>query len=159
MAARVRELQDFLGRRVLIENVSSYLRFANSQLSEWDFLAALAAQTDCLLLVDVNNVYVSARNHGFDARQYISSLPAHRVAELHLAGHTVNAHNGREILIDTHSAPVCDAVWGLYDHALSCYGALPTLIEWDTNIPALEVLLGEARKADSILEQHHALAA
>jgi uncharacterized protein (UPF0276 family) len=159
MAARVRELQDYLGRRVLIENVSSYLQFADSQLTEWDFLAALAAQADCQLLVDVNNVYVSARNHGFDARRYLSALPAHRVAEMHLAGHTVKIQDGREILIDTHSARVCEPVWDLYDHALACFGPVPTLIEWDTDIPAIEVLLDEAHRADSYLEKHHAIAA
>jgi len=109
--------------------------------------------------VDVNNVYVSAHNHGFDARRYLSALPAHRVAELHLAGHTVNVHEGREILIDTHSNRVSMPVWDLYDHALACYGPTPTLIEWDTDIPAIEVLLDEARLADSYLEKHHAIAA
>ncbi|MEO8309518.1 MAG: DUF692 domain-containing protein [Pseudomonadota bacterium] len=159
MAARVRELQDHLGRQVLIENISSYLRFAGSQLEEWDFLAALAQQADCLLLVDLNNVFVSARNHGFDARRYLQALPAARVRELHLAGHTVNHHNGRDILIDTHSTRVCEAVWDLYDHALGCFGPVPTLIEWDTDIPALDVLLDEARIADLHLENHLALAA
>lgn len=159
MVSRVRELQDYLERRVLVENISSYLRFTDSQLSEWDFLAALAVQADCLLLVDVNNVYVSARNHGFDAHRYLSALPAHRVAELHLAGHTVNVHDGREILIDTHSARVSGAVWDLYDHALACYGPTPTLIEWDTDIPPIEVLLDEAHLADTRMEKHLALAA
>ncbi|MEO8313620.1 MAG: DUF692 domain-containing protein [Pseudomonadota bacterium] len=159
MASRVRALQDYLGRRVLIENVSSYLQFTDSQLSEWDFLAALAVQADCQLLVDVNNVYVSARNHGFDPRRYLSALPAHRVAEMHLAGHTVNIHEGREILIDTHSARVSEPVWDLYDHALGCFGPLPTLIEWDTDIPSIDVLLEEAQRADSYLEKHLALAA
>jgi uncharacterized protein (UPF0276 family) len=159
MITRVRALQDFLGRRISIENISSYLRFAQAQLTEWDFLSALAHEADCLLLVDVNNIYVSAHNHGFDARACIAALPAARVAELHLAGHSSNFHNGREILIDTHSTRVCDAVWSLYDFALGCFGPLPTLIEWDTDIPALDVLRDEARRADHYLENHHALAA
>lgn len=159
MVTRVRQLQDALGRQVLIENISSYLRYTHSQIPEWEFLSSLALQSDCLLLVDVNNVYVSARNHGFDARRYLSLLPAHRVAEIHLAGHTVNVHDGREILIDTHSTRVCPAVWDLYDYALERFGPVPTLIEWDTDIPAVEVLLDEARLADARLEKHHALAA
>ncbi|MFO1503487.1 MAG: DUF692 domain-containing protein [Steroidobacteraceae bacterium] len=159
MVSRVRQLQDALGRQVLVENISSYLRFADSQIPEWEFLASLAAQADCLLLMDVNNVYVSARNHGFDAHRYLTAIPAHRVAEIHLAGHTVNVHDGREILIDTHSTRVCQAVWDLYDDALKCFGPVPTLIEWDTDIPAVGVLLDEARLADAHLEKHHALAA
>jgi uncharacterized protein (UPF0276 family) len=159
MISRVRELQDFLGRRVLIENVSSYLRFAEAQLTEWDFLGALADGADCGLLVDVNNVYVSSRNHGFDARLYLRSLPAGRVMEMHLAGHTVKQVAGRELLIDTHSARVCDAVWSLYDHALDCFGPVPTLIEWDTDIPPLSVLQDEARLADLHLARTHAVAA
>jgi uncharacterized protein (UPF0276 family) len=159
MIGRVVEVQDFLGRQILIENPSSYLRFFGDELTEWEFLGELAAQSDCGLLVDVNNIYVSARNHGFNARSYLSALPPQRVRELHLAGHTTKRFGEREILIDTHSAPVCDAVWDLYDFALDCFGAVPTLIEWDTDIPALEVLLAEAAKANCRLERIRALAA
>ena len=159
MIGSVSAVQDFLGRRILIENPSSYLRFAGEQLSEWEFLGELAAQTDCGLLVDVNNVYVSACNHGFNARSYLSALPRERIYELHLAGHTIKRFEEREILIDTHSAPVCDAVWSLYEFALDCFGPLPTLIEWDADIPALEVLLSEAAKANHRLERLNALAA
>ena len=159
MIARVRQLQDELGRQVLVENISSYLRFAHSQLTEWDFLAALVAESGCGLLVDVNNVYVSACNHGFDPRQYLAALPREAVQELHLAGHSRNAYGEREILIDTHAAPVCDAVWELYEFSLQCFGAIPTLIEWDAEIPSLEVLLAEAGKAERRLERVHALAA
>ena len=159
LVGRVGEVQNFLGRRILIENPSSYLRFTGEQLTEWEFLGELAAQSDCGLLVDVNNVYVSARNHGFDAQGYLSALPRERVRELHLAGHTTMRFGEREILIDTHSASVCDAVWDLYDFALDCFGPVPTLIEWDTDIPALEVLLAEAAMANRRLERLHARAA
>jgi uncharacterized protein len=158
-SARVRYLQDYLGRQVLIENISSYLRFADEQLEEWEFLAALAQQADCLLLVDINNIHINACNHGFDAQQYMAALPRERVRELHLAGHVINHHDGREIRIDTHSAPVCQAVWHLYEQALDCFGPVPTLIEWDADIPALEVLVAEAHKADRYLEQRRAIAA
>jgi uncharacterized protein (UPF0276 family) len=159
MIARVRQVQEELGRQVLIENISSYLQFTHSQLTEWDFLTALASETGCGLLVDVNNIYVSACNHGFDARRYLAALPRHAVQELHLAGHSRNRYGEREILIDTHSAPVADAVWELYDVALQCFGPVPTLIEWDAELPALEILLAEAGKADRHLERVHALAA
>lgn len=159
MIGRVRAVQDALGRRILIENPSSYLRFAGEELTEPEFLGELAVQADCDLLLDVNNVYVSACNHGFDARGYLAALPRQRVRELHLAGHTMKRFGEREILIDTHSAPVCDAVWELYDYALDRLGPVPTLIEWDTDIPPLEALLAEADRANRRLERLHALAA
>ncbi|MDH5255149.1 MAG: DUF692 domain-containing protein [Gammaproteobacteria bacterium] len=152
MVSRVSEVQDRLGRQILIENISSYLRFAGAQLTEWDFLAALARESGCGLLVDVNNIYVSACNHGFDADRYLAALPADRVGELHLAGHTVNYYEAERLLIDTHSAPVCDAVWSLYARALRHFGPVPTLIEWDSELPALDVLLAEAGKADAIAD-------
>jgi uncharacterized protein (UPF0276 family) len=159
MIARVGQVQDHLGRQILIENISSYLQFTHSHLTEWDFLAALAEESGCGLLLDVNNVYVSACNHGFDARRYLAALPAARVQELHLAGHTRNHYGDRDILIDTHSTTVCDAVWALYDSALERFGAVPTLIEWDAQIPPLEVLMAEAHKAQRRLERLHAVAA
>jgi uncharacterized protein len=159
MVTRVLQVQEALGREMLIENVSSYLQFAHSQIDEWDFLAELAKRSGCGLLLDVNNVYVSAMNHGFDALHYLNRIPREHVRELHLAGHSVHTVGGREIRIDTHSAPVCDAVWSLYAAALERFGPLPTLIEWDTDIPSLEELVAEARKADCMLEMHHARAA
>lgn len=159
LVARVSAVQDFLGRQVLLENVSSYLAFRDDEFPEWAFLAALARESGCALLLDVNNVYVSACNHGFDAREYLSRIPVQHVQEIHLAGHTVNHHDGVEIRIDTHSAPVCAAVWELYEFAVARFGPVPTLIEWDTDIPALEVLVAEARRADARLEQVHGLAA
>ncbi len=150
MISRVGQMQEALGRRVLIENVSSYLEFQCSEMPEWEFLARLADASGCGLLVDINNIYVSARNHGFDAETYLGALPRAAVAEFHLAGHSVQRHGDRELLIDTHGAPVCQPVWELYGAAIRRFGAVPTLIEWDTDIPALDVLVAEAHRADDI---------
>jgi uncharacterized protein len=152
MCERVDEVQEFLGQRILIENVSSYLRWQNEEFSEWDFVAELAKRTGCGLLLDVNNIYVSSINHGFDAREYLATMPADNVLEIHLAGH--ETQNG--CLIDTHSRAVCDEVWQLYQGAIQLFGAKPTLIEWDSDIPPLETLLAESAKARDILEQEHA---
>ena len=159
VARRVADVQDALGRQILLENVSSYLQYTVSELSEWDFLAALVRESGCALLLDVNNVYVSARNHGFDARDYLAGVPRGAVREIHLAGHTVNRHGDREILIDTHSTHVCDAVWELYDLAMRDHGPVPTLVEWDADLPALDVLVAEAHAADVRREARHGLAA
>ena len=159
MVSRVGQVHEALGRQMLIENVSSYLQFAHSQIDEWDFLSELARRSGCGLLLDVNNVYVSAMNHGFDALHYLDRIPRDFVHEMHLAGHSIHTVGGREIRIDTHSAPVCDAVWTLYAAALDRFGPVPTLIEWDSDIPALDVLVAEAHKADGILETRHACAA
>ena len=150
VAARVDELQQRLGRQVLIENLSSYLQFGASTLTEWEFLAALVQRSGCGLLLDVNNVYVSARNHGFDPRQFLAALPVAAVGEIHLAGHDVEPCGARELLIDTHGREVCDEVWTLYRAALQRFGPVPTLIEWDTDLPALEVLVAEAARADAV---------
>jgi uncharacterized protein (UPF0276 family) len=159
MIGRVQRVQDTLGRSILIENVSSYLEFAHSTISEWDFLVALASAAGCAILLDVNNVHVSARNHGFDARRYIDARPAALIGEIHLAGHSVDTWGGREIVVDTHSAPVSTDVWALYAHALDRLGPVPTLIDWDSELPALEVLLAEAAVAQRHLEATRALAA
>lgn len=159
MADRVRQVQDFLGRQILIENVSSYLQFACSDIAEWDFLGALAHESGCGLLLDVNNVYVSALNHGFDPIQYLNAIPRHSVQEMHLAGHSVCVIDEREVRIDTHDAPVCNEVWSLYAIAVERFGNVPTLIEWDAKIPALDVLAAEAHKADSVMETSRAHAA
>jgi len=144
-AARVAAVQDFLGRRILIENVSSYLEFEGAEMTEWDFLVQLARSAGCGILLDVNNIYVSAVNHGFDAQEYLRAVPPELVGEIHLAGHTVTD----DILIDTHSAPVTGAVWALYRDALRRLGPVPTLIEWDAELPALDRLLAEAATADA----------
>ena len=148
VATRVCEAQDYLGRQMLVENVSSYLQYRHSTIAEWDFLAEVAKRSGCGILLDVNNIYVSAQNHHFDALTYIDVIPRVAVQEIHLAGFDSNG----ECLIDTHGKPVFDAVWPLYSHAIKRFGQIPTLIEWDTDIPALSVLLGEAWKARAILE-------
>ena len=150
IASRVDQVQELLGRRLLIENVSSYLQFRDADYTEWEFLASLAQTSGCGILLDVNNVYVSARNHGFDAREYFAALPRAAVGEIHLAGHSVREVEGRELRVDTHDARVCDEVWELYGIAVARFGRVPTLIEWDTDLPALEVLVDEARRADHI---------
>jgi len=147
--------QDFLGRQILIENVSSYIQFAQSTIPEWEFVAAVARATGCGILLDVNNLYVNAVNHKFDPLRYLEAIPVETVQEIHLAGFDSNG----ECLVDTHGKPVCDAVWALYREALERFGKIPTLIEWDTDIPELSVLLEEARKADAILEENRALPA
>jgi uncharacterized protein (UPF0276 family) len=154
MIGRVGEVQDFLGRQILIENVSSYLEFEVSDIPEWEFVSELAQRSGCGILFDINNIYVNARNHGIDARTYIDHIPEALVQEIHLAGFTVNTlEDDGEILIDTHSRPVCDEVWALYEQAIQRLGPIPTLIEWDLDIPPLDTLLAEARHADDILEK------
>lgn len=159
MIRRVGEVQDYLGRQILIENVSSYLEFKASELREWEFLAALASASGCGLLLDINNVYVNSRNHDFDPGTFLAHVPRTAVQEMHLAGHSVNRHGDIEILIDTHSGPVSEPVWALYERAVERFGRVPTLIEWDTDIPSLEVLVAEAAQANLYLERGRAIAA
>lgn len=151
---QISRCQDVFGRRILIENVSSYLEFADAEMSECEFVANVADSADCGILLDVNNIYVNARNHEFDPFEYVDRIPAARVAEIHLAGHQVNHFEDQEILIDSHNAKVADAVWQLYDYTIERIGPVPTLIEWDTNIPDLDTLIEEAAKAESILVAH-----
>jgi len=158
-ASRVRAVQDALGRELLIENVSSYLEFNASQMTEWEFLAALAAESGCALLLDLNNLYVNSQNHGFDPRHYLSCMPAARVREMHLAGHGVKCIGARQVLIDTHATSVCAAVWELYAAALEHLGPVPTLIEWDADLPSLDVLVAEACKIEQMQRLHRAVAA
>ncbi|KPK34367.1 MAG: hypothetical protein AMJ66_03890 [Betaproteobacteria bacterium SG8_40] len=146
VAARIAQVQDFLQRPILIENVSSYVNFDRSEMTEWEFLAEISERTDCLLLLDVNNVYVSGFNHGFDPRQFIDALPAHRIQQIHLAGHS---HCGTHI-IDTHDAPVIDEVWDLYRHAIEKLGPVATMIERDDHIPDLATLVSELEQAREI---------
>jgi uncharacterized protein len=146
VAARVREVQDFLGRRILLENVSSYVTFRHSRLSEWEFLAELAQRADCLILLDINNVYVSSHNHGFDPRAYLAGIPVDRVQQFHLAGHEYQGG----LIIDTHDAAIVDPVWNLYADAVRRFGAVSTMIERDDRIPPLAELLAELDVARSI---------
>lgn len=148
MSRNVEIVQAALGRRLLVENPASYLRFRHSPIAEPDFLAELARRTGCGLLCDVNNVYVSTQNFGLDARAYLDALPPAAVGEIHLAGHARNEAGGRTILIDDHGSRVGEPVWELYRRALSRFGRRPTLIEWDTEIPALAVLIDEAGRAE-----------
>jgi uncharacterized protein (UPF0276 family) len=159
VAQRVERVQEALGRRLLVENVSSYLAFDGADMPEWTFLAELARRTGCALLLDVNNIHVSARNHGFDALAYLAAIPPECVAEMHLAGYTVNrvpldAGGDAELLIDTHSRPVAEPVWALYEQALRHIGARPTIVEWDADLPPLDALLDEAAQAARRMEAH-----
>jgi len=161
VCANVFQAQDFLCRQILVENVSSYLQFSASRIPEGEFIAEVARRTGCGLLLDVNNIYVSAVNHGFDPLRYLDAIPASAVHEIHLAGFDSNGI----CLIDTHGKPVAGPVWNLYGEALSRVGPVHTLIEWDTDVPPLAVLLNEARNAQDILDQwsvmgvSHAIAA
>ena len=155
VCARVSAAQDYLRREILVENVSSYLTFPESTIPECEFVAAVAARTGCRLLVDVNNIYVNARNHGIDADAYLAAIPPAMVAEIHLAGFDASG----PCLVDTHGAPVAPEVWSLYERALERYGRVPTLIEWDTDIPDFAVLQREAATAQSYLDACLAVAA
>lgn len=143
VTARVREVSDFLERPLVLENPSSYLEFATSSMPEWEFLARLAEDADCGLLLDVNNVYVSSVNHGFDANAYVDAIPADRVVQYHLAGHL----NKGSHLLDTHSDHARPEVWELYALAVKRTGLVATLYEWDEDIPAFDVVVAEAHKA------------
>jgi uncharacterized protein (UPF0276 family) len=147
----VEHLQGTLGRQVSIENPSCYLRFAHSTLSEPEFLSELVRRTGCGLLLDANNIAVTAHNLRLDARDWLAGLPAAAITEYHLAGHAVNDADGEPILIDDHGARVSERVWTLFGDVVRCYGPRPTLIEWDTDIPALSVLLDEAQRADRVM--------
>ena len=147
VAGHVARVQDALGRAILVENPSSYLRFSDSPIPEPAFLAELAGRTGCRVLCDVNNIYVSCRNFGLDPATWVDAMPASAVAEIHLAGHSVNDADGQPILIDDHGSRVAEPVWALYERLLARIGAAPTLVEWDTDIPALPVLLTEAQSA------------
>jgi uncharacterized protein len=139
-------VQDYLGRRILIENPSSYVTFRSSDRSEWDFLAEMAERADCLLLLDVNNIYVSARNHGFDPLDYLAGLPGTRIQQIHLAGHS----DMGDYVIDTHDANVCDAVWDLYGTACRMFGPVATMIERDDDIPPLADVIAELERARAL---------
>jgi uncharacterized protein (UPF0276 family) len=152
LVTRIKEVQDFLGRQILIENPSSYLEYQYSTYSESEFLDELARRSGCGILLDINNVYVSCTNHGWNALDYLQDIAVDQVKEIHLAGLTLNTIAGQNILIDTHDGPVAEAVWQLYQSALQRLGSVPKLIEWDADLPSWQVLVDEAAKADAYLE-------
>jgi uncharacterized protein (UPF0276 family) len=143
VAGRIRQVQEILERTILIENVSSYMAFRSSRLEEWEFLTAVAEEADCGILLDINNIFVSAFNHRFDPLRYIDAVPADRVMQFHLAGHSDHG----SYLLDTHDHPIRPEVWALYERAVQRFGRVPTLIEWDDNIPHFEVLAAAAAEA------------
>jgi uncharacterized protein (UPF0276 family) len=146
VADRIRRVQDRLGRRILVENVSSYVTFTHSTMPEWTFLGAVADAADCGILLDVNNIHVSAANHGFSPHDYLGGLPVDRIGQIHLAGHSdAGTH-----LVDTHDHPVPAPVWSLYREAVRRFGPVATLVEWDDRIPSFEELVAEAERARAI---------
>jgi uncharacterized protein (UPF0276 family) len=149
MVDRIKQIQDFLGQKILVENVSSYLTYTHSTLSEWEFLTELTQKADCLLLLDINNVYVNSYNHGFDPKVFISSIPVDRVQQFHLAGH---ANKGKYIL-DTHDAPIIECVWDLFRFAVKRFGSISTLIERDDRFPLFSELLSELHLARSVIQE------
>jgi hypothetical protein len=152
VCAHIDRVQEVLGRRMLLENPSTYLAFAEAEMDEVAFLSEIARRTGCGLLLDVNNVFVSATNQGWDARAYIDAFPLHAVGEIHLGGHDADTDDhGRPLLIDSHGRAVIDPVWTLYAHTIARGGPRPTLIEWDNDVPPLPELLAEAARASAIL--------
>ena len=159
VSRRIRQVQNELGRQILIENLSSYVAFEASDLPESVFLASVVAESGCGILLDVNNVHVSAHNLGFDAGEYLRGVPVQAVREIHLAGYTERNLGVRTVLIDSHAARVSAPVWALYEQALARFGPVPTLVEWDSDLPALPVLLEEADTAQRYLDRAYAVAA
>jgi uncharacterized protein (UPF0276 family) len=149
VAARVKAVQEVLGRRILLENVSSYVAYRDCALTEWEFLGEIARRADCLILLDVNNIYVSAYNHGFDPEVYLAGVPAERVQQIHLAGHS----NCGDYIVDTHDAPVIDPVWDLYGRAIRRLGPVATMIERDDHVPPLSELLAELDQARAVADR------
>lgn len=149
VVSRIEKVQDFLGRRILMENASSYLSFKHSEMTEWEFVREVCERADCGILLDVNNVYVNSINHGFNPLEYLENLPARRIGQVHLAGHSQEG----DLLIDTHDAPVCAPVWELFRFATQLFGAVSTMVEWDAKIPEYAVLLAEVKKAEAIITE------
>lgn len=152
VAGRIQRVQDLLGRRILIENVSSYIDYAQSTMPEWEFLSLVVDRADCGILLDVNNVYVNSVNHGFDPMSYIRGIPVDRVGQIHLGGHVERPIHGRSFLIDTHGAPVAEQVWALYGKTLEVTGAITTCIERDSNIPTYDEILVEVARVQDYLD-------
>jgi uncharacterized protein (UPF0276 family) len=153
VAGKIREVQARLGRQMLIENVSTYLRFAGSTMTEWEFVTAVVEEADCGLLLDINNVYVNSRNHGFDPETYLAFLPPSRVRQYHMAGHEDHG----DTILDTHDRPVTEEVWNLLRDAVRRFGPRPTILERDDQVPALDIVLAEADQAQAILDDPSAV--
>jgi hypothetical protein len=149
-AERVRKVQDYLEIPVAVENVSSYAAFTDSQMTEWEFLNEVVERADCGILLDVNNIYVSSVNHEFDPMEYVNAVPAHRVAQIHIAGHS----RYERYILDTHDHPVIDPVWDLYARAIERCGPTPTLLEWDDHIPSFDEVHAEALKANRYIDRY-----
>lgn len=143
VASRIAHVQDVLGRQIAVENVSSYLQYESDEMTEAQFVAAVVEEADCLLLLDVNNVVVSARNHGFSATEYVDAMPAKRIVQLHLAGHTEKG----DWALDDHVGPTPESVWRLFDYLVRTKGSFPTIVEWDTGVPSLETYVAECENA------------
>lgn len=154
---RIQQTQDYLKRQILIENISSYVGYEISSISEAQFLSEVAKRSGCGILLDINNIYVSSHNLGFDPVNYLASIPSDLVQEMHLAGFSANTIDGEEVLIDSHDQPIADAVWDLYSKAVQTLGRKPTIIEWDKNLPTLEALCLEAYRAEKIMREGYAI--
>lgn len=153
LSVRIQQVQDYLQRQILIENISSYVSFKQSTMEEHEFLKAVASKAGCGLLLDINNLYINAINLGIDPSTYLNAIPANIVQEIHLAGFTSMVINNKEILIDTHNRPIVPAVWDLYRQAIQCFGTKPTIVEWDTDLPSLETLCLEAYRAEKMMRE------
>jgi uncharacterized protein len=154
----VDQMQSTLRRKILVENPSTYMQFRHSTIPEWEFMAAVATRTGCGILCDINNIFVSAKNHGWDGSAYVTALPTEAIGEIHLAGHSVRElADGGTLRIDDHGSCVSDDVWSLYTEALRRFGPVPTLIEWDNNVPVLDTLVAQACHADALISRENEL--
>lgn len=158
VVTRIQQVQDYLNRQILIENITSYIRFADSIIPEPDFLTEVAKQSGCGILLDINNIYVNAVNFGDNPQHFVATIPSNLVQEIHIGGFTSTTINNKEVLIDTHNRPIVPAVWDLFSYAIQQLGRKPTMIEWDTQLPALDTLCLEAYRAEKILRESHVLA-
>jgi hypothetical protein len=155
IVSRIHQVQEFLGRQILIENISSYMKFAESTIPEWEFLKAVAELTGCGILLDVNNIYVTSTNLGFNPNIYIDAIPGKLVQEIHLAGFSSRTREGEEVLIDSHNGRIMPAVWDLFRLANQRYGLKPTIVEWDNDLPTLDKLCLEAYRAETIIKEFY----
>lgn len=158
LVSRIKQVQDYLGQEILIENISSYIRLPHSDISEAEFLTEIARLSGCGILLDINNIYVTTTNHHEDPEKFLDSIPGEFVREIHLAGCTTSIIQEKEVVIDTHDRPIHPAVWELFRKAIQQFGVKPTIIEWDTNLPALDTLILEAYRAETIMRENYATA-